>query len=74
MSQSRLAWLEEQLERDDLTELQWDSYNSEANLIQTEINERKARLKAIKEQERIERLKSGDMVVYLSLYIFFFNF
>lgn len=55
MSLSRLNWLEEQLERDDLTDLQFDSYNKEANAIQTEINQRRAERKAFIESQQREK-------------------
>lgn len=56
MSLSRLRWLEEQLERDDLTDLQFDSYNSEANAIQEALNSGRLQREAIKaERKRLEQ-------------------
>ena len=67
MSQSRLLWLEAQLERDDLTDLQFDSYNREANLIQAEINARKEQRRLIIEQQRREEQEELELAKVLSL-------
>lgn len=67
MSKSRLLWLEQQLERDDLTDLQFDCYNHEANCIQAEINARKAELDKIREQQRIEEQEEIELAKVLSL-------
>lgn len=67
MSTSRLRWLEAQLERDDLTDLQFDCYNHEANLIQAEINVRKQQQDKIREQQRIEEQEEIELANILSL-------
>lgn len=67
MSRSRLAWLEAQLERDDLTDLQFDSYNREANLIQADLNSKKEEQKRIQEQKRKEEQEEIEMEKILSL-------
>lgn len=67
MSVSRLQWLEKQLERDDLTDLQFDSYNREANLIQVEIHSRREQLAKLREQQRIEEQAEIELAKVLSL-------
>ncbi len=67
MSKSRLLWLENQLERDDLTDLQFDCYNREANLIQADINARKAELDKMREEQRKEEQEELELAKILSL-------
>ena len=52
-AKSRLLYLEAQLERDDLTDMEFDSFNREANLIQVQLNEEKK----IRDAEKAIRLK-----------------
>ena len=67
MSNNRLTWLEEQLDRDDLTEFQFDSYSREANMIQVDINVRKEKQRLIREQQRIEEQEEIELANILSL-------
>lgn len=55
-AKSRLAYLEQQLDRDDLTDMEWDSFNKEANLIQEQLNEEKK----IRDAEKAIRLKEAQ--------------
>lgn len=67
MSRSRLRYLEEQLERDDLTDMQWDSFNKEANAIQVELNEQAAKIKALREAQKAEEIAELELAKALSL-------
>jgi acetyl-CoA carboxylase carboxyltransferase component len=51
MSRERLRWLESQLNRDNLTDEEFELYNKEANTIQAEINS----INKEKERQRRER-------------------
>lgn len=67
MSTSRLRWLEDQLERDDLTDLQFDSYNREANLIQADLNATKEKQKIVREQQLQEAKELALQEKYLAI-------
>lgn len=64
---SRLEYLTEQLDRDDLTELQFDSFNAEANLLQEQINKEITVRKAIIAARKKEEQEDLEMQTALSL-------
>lgn len=64
---SRLKWLEAQLERDDLTDLQFDSYNKEANAIQADLNVQKAKADAFRAEQKRLQQEEAEMQKVLSL-------
>lgn len=66
-ARARLAWLEQELERDDLTDLQFDSYNNEANAIQAGLNTQKEKDRIIRELARREVQEDIEMEKILSL-------
>lgn len=66
-SRSRLKYLEQQLERDDLTDLQFDSFNREANLIVAQLNEEKKIRDAIVAQRKKEEQEEVELQKVLSL-------
>lgn len=67
MAASRLSWLEVQLDRDDLTDEEFNLYNREANQIQEGINERKKQQKLIRDQQRKEEQEELELAKVLSL-------
>lgn len=66
-ARSRLRWLEEQLDRDDLTDLQYESYNSEANAIQDQLNKEKKEQEELKAKAMRERLEQEAYEKALSI-------
>lgn len=60
-AKSRLLYLEAQLERDDLTDMEWDSFNREANLIQEQLNEEKKIRDAALAQRKAEEQEQAEI-------------
>jgi hypothetical protein len=67
MSRSRLRYLDEQLNRDDLTDLQFESFNTEANAIQEQLNKEEQERKAILAARRREEQEDAELEKVLSL-------
>jgi hypothetical protein len=74
-SQTRLQWLEIQLDREDLTQEQFIEYNTEANALQSEINAIKAQRENDRQSERHAKIahitqlaKEGKMVELVESY------
>lgn len=63
MNKSRIDWLDEQLNREDLSDELAEQYTLEANLIQEGVNARKA----IRKQQLIEQQEEIEMEKVLSL-------
>lgn len=64
---NRYAWLERQLDREDLSDAEFNQYNKELNALQDEKNERRARIDAITALRKKEEQEEMEMQNILSL-------